>query len=516
MADEPGGLAFGPPEDGPSLETLRHDARKLTDITPVDITGHTAFAPTEKKVDIAAAARLRPEVTGLRVGADLDRLDAGLDTLNELAANARIERLLKQARVKVDEQKFHMAITLIDQALAIDANFPPALALLAICRCSLSEYEPGLDALARATANATDPEMNLRISDLRAECEQIVIDGVTTRLDELMAADEPAAALRLVESVLRGLPTDPVLRYCHAGVLLTLGRAADARDVVTAALASATGPAEEAFGELLDQILGELHGPQIDQARRCLRDRDPKGAIRQLELCHPKMRGHGDGRLLWAYANERYAARAMLGFVGRKRMLKAETQPLPQVSLQSVLLWLLHEELIGGRTAIDDGDYAEAAALLTAANHIDPRCSAVAYLRTVALILLSRKLFSTGDATVLPTVERHLVDAEESRAVAMRDPEYATEAAEFTDVIAEDLTQVQLIISVVAVIDSFDSAIEDLKRRPPRDHYQVNRYRDRFLTIQLQAGKVRRMCPEDSSEADAMSQIISAVGRIVA
>ncbi|ONI77966.1 hypothetical protein ALI144C_31705 [Actinosynnema sp. ALI-1.44] len=508
--DEIRGLEFGT-VDKPTLETLRHDAGKLRDIVSSDdVTGPAAFAAA--KVDLGEAARLTPELgEGLRIGGDGDKLGAGLGKLGELTANARVERLLNQAREKVAQGKHHTAISLIDQVLAIDATAAVAVGLKAVCVCAIGEFERALDLLDTARELATDAETALAVSTTRVECEQTITDAVCGKAQSLIDDDALADALTLLDRYLHRLPDSLPMRYFHAGALVMSGRFTDARASLDIALRTATGENAEIFRSMRARIQLLLYGPQIDKARERLRVGDPKGAIRYLEQCPAEVREFEDVELLWNYAHERHADRALLRFVGRKRMNQAGAARLEPEALESLLIWLFTEELEAGRAALDENQYRQACAQYAAAERIDDRCYAVAYWYAIAGLLLCR-----SPETPLAECETLLVEAGARAKKAAQEPERHKSAEEVAAIIERDLADVRLVIQVSHLIRRFNTEVTSLSRRGVRDHYELRQIRRRFEGIRSQATVLHRRCKQGTHTAQQLEELVQAINNVLA
>lgn len=509
--DEVSGLEFGV-TDKPTLETLRHDADQLRDIVPAeDVVGHAAFAPT--KVDFGEAARLTPELgEGLRIGGGWDKLDAGLGKLGELAANARVERLLTQARQKIEQGKHHTAIVLIDQVLEIDATAAVAVGLKAVCTCAIGEFERALDLLDQARGLAADAETGLLVSTMRADCEEEITAAVRDEVEGMLDDGDLADAVACLDRYLRRLPDSLPLRYLHVGALVMSDRVDDAWASVEIALRTATGENAEIFRAFRARIQLLVHVPQIEAARERLRAGDPKGAVRHLEQCPADVRRQSaDIGLLWDYAHERLAARSLLAFVGRKRMNQAGATPLGPEALESLLMWLFAEELEAGHAAIDANRHQEACDLYAAAERVDDRCCAVAYWYAIALLLLCR---SAG--TSLAECEDLLLKASVRAEVAAEEPARRETAEQIAEVVARDLAHVRLLSRINDLIDRFNAEARQLSRRGVRDYHELKRIRSRFEDIRAQATSLHRQCHGKPEEARQLEELIGVLRRVLA
>jgi tetratricopeptide (TPR) repeat protein len=509
--DEVSGLEFGA-TDKPTLETLRHDADQLRDIVPAeDVTGHAAFAPT--KVDLGEAARLTPELgEGLRIGDGWGKLDAGLGKLGELASNARVERLLTQARQKIVQGKHHIAISLIDQVLEIDATAAVAVGLKAVCTCAIGEFERALDLLDEARALATDAETGLLVSTMRADCEERITIVVRGEVEDMLDDGALAAAVATLDRYLRRLPDSLPLRYLHVGALVMSDRVADAWASLDIALRTATGQNAEIFLDIRARVQMLLYEPQIDAARERLRAGDPKGAVRHLEQCPVDVRRQSsDVRLLWDYAHERLAARSLLAFVGRKRMNQAGATPVEPGALESLLMWLFAEELEAGHAAIEENRFGEACQLYAAAEQVDDRCRTVAYWHAIALLLLCR-----SPETSLAECNDLLIRASVRAEMAAEDPERREIAENIAAVIARDLAQVRLLTGIGNLIRRFNTEAANLSRRGVRNYHELHQIRSRFEDIRVQATSLHRRCDRGSEEALQLEKLIEAVRNVLA
>jgi tetratricopeptide (TPR) repeat protein len=218
----------------------------------------------------------------------------------ELASNARVERLLTEARQKIEQGKHHIAISLIDQVLEIDATAAVAVGLKAVCTCAIGEFERALDLLDEARALATDAETGLLVSTMRADCEETITIAVRGEVEDLLDDGALAAAVATLDRYLRRLPDSLPLRYLHVGSLVMSDRVADAWTSLDIALRTATGQNAEIFRDIRARVQLLLYEPQIDAARERLRAGDPKGAVRHLEQCPVDVRRQSsDVRLLW-------------------------------------------------------------------------------------------------------------------------------------------------------------------------------------------------------------------------
>ena len=515
-SENAGHLHHRKPGDPHDLNTLRQQAKPLQVDMSVDIGKLSAFAPQDKLDISAITGKLAPESGGLQVSADLGKLDEGLRKLREQEANARLRRLLEQAQQKMDQDKFHTAITLLDQALEIDRTSALAWLLKGQCHYALGEFDRALELLAKAQEHTQDREMVMLVLRVRAACEHEITRAIESELVELFDANELEQAGELVERELRRHPNNPALRYYQCALLFMMNRLDEARAAMDAALAVMDEVNVEVFQRLHRRILLAIYVPQREAARKCLRRRNPKGAIRQLENCPDALRGDEQFEALWSYAQERYADSARLSFVGRARTRRADAEPLDEPVLQSILLWLLSEELGAGVGAVDKDDFIGACAHFVAAEKIDSRSSVVAFLHALAEFRVVEQSFASKSPPNFDDADRRLRFAAQLAVNASHDPVVREQSKALAETISANQRELKRIRKVTECLSSFSNLMSHYERHPIRNRYELAAAKNSLRSIRNNVEATRRDHPEGSREREVLDNLKESITRVQA
>src|SRR5215470_8130725 len=352
-------LKINRPGDLGDLETLRRQAQRLED-TSVDINKRSAFPPPEQ-LDIGdITGAIKPNAgPGLQVSTNLGKLEDGLRKLREQEANAKLRRLLDQAQQRIQQTQFQIAISLLDQALEIDESCAPAWLYKGQCYYTLGEFDRALELLDQALRHTPHSETRMLALRLRSACEREMSKAVEAGVVVMLRDGDLAGAARLAERAVRKQPGDTLLQYYYCVILLMMNQWAEAKVAIKAALDTAGSANVDAFQRLLQQILVAECRPQLEQVRTYLREAKPNAAIKVLESCPQELRGDDQFEALLSFAYDRIGqhprvAQGLRTRMAQKRMREANVEVLAPELLQSLLCWLLHDELQDGVDAMSD------------------------------------------------------------------------------------------------------------------------------------------------------------------
>jgi len=509
---EPGGLNRKRSGD---RESLLRDSRELQpDLTAGSAAGRM-FAPvgTVKPHDFGSMTT----GVGLKTSVDLGSLDDGLRDLAARHTDVKVARLLDQARQKVEQGRFQSALTMVDQALSINPVNAEAWLLQARGHFGLGRHECALASLTSAREHTEDPATMALVARVRAACEDAVVEQFQEQVGRLLPDGANAEALEVVDRAAQVLPNHPAPRYFKAVLLLLLDRPADALDVVEAAVDSLPDDESvpEGFTDLRQRILATLHQPQLEEIWRCLRARDPKGALRALEECPEELRQDGQFAVLWSYVWERYVDGAKLWLTRRKRRRESTASVLNPLGRQEILLWLLEPELEAGRTALRKEHFTEAIRVFQAAGLIDNRCGTVRYLHAIA------EFREAVDSERRGSVSSDLrsVNARLSAASALldgleSDPLIGEEAAEAAKAVERNHAVVRRVLLVTGCVDDLHTIMDRYSRGPIRTRPELDTAIAHLERIKSKArGILQRTQDLTATDKEALDWVVATADR---
>ncbi|MET1073046.1 MAG: tetratricopeptide repeat protein [Umezawaea sp.] len=509
---EPGGLNRKRSED---RESLLRDSRELQpDLTAGSAAGRM-FAPvgTVKPHDFGSMTT----GVGLKTSVDLGSLDDGLRDLAARHTDVKVARLLDQARRKVEQGKFQSALTVIDQALSITPVNAEAWLLQARGHFGLGRHERALASLTAAREHTEDPATMALVARVRTACEDAVVEQLQEEVGRLLHDDATAEALEVVDRAALVLPDHPAPRYFKAVVLLLLDRPADALEAVEAAVGGLPDDeaVPDAFTDLRQRILAALHQPQLEEIRRCLRARDPKGALRALEECPEELRQDGQFAVLWSYARERYADGVKLPWTRRKRRRESTSSVLNPLRRQEILLWLLGPELDAGRTALLKERFTEAIRVFQAAALIDNRCGTVRYLHAIAEFREAVDSDHRGsDDSDLRSINARLSAASALLDGLESDPLIGGEAAEAAEVVERNHAVVRRVLLVTSCVDDMRMILDRYSRGPIRTRPELDTAIAHLERIKSKAREISQRTQDlTENDKEALDWVIATADR---
>lgn len=489
--------------------------------TSVDLSQIENF--TAASVEIRGAAeKIKPQQGGeLRVDADFSKLDESLDKLKQQKLDARIQGLVEKARNLMDRGDYRAALKPLNKALGISPTSTQVLLLQGYCYFNLEDYEGALTVLDEARQHTQDSDTALLILILQAACQRAINDKMGERIAVLLEKGRFDEALKLIEDQLRVNPENTLLLYYKCGILLTMGREAEAKRIAQHALTHVDGESAQMFQELLGNITLRENQKYLDAARAALRRGDPKGALEELQICQAALAGTERYDAIRAYAHERLPSRGFFSSLFSRN--REKPQKLDEGMRQQLLFWLLDDELNAGADALKQERYKQAIKEFEKAHEIDSDCSLVCYLHGLAIFNDFRATMERQDAAP-PDLDQalrslKLADAVLERAVA--DPVMGEQGSVLQKVLRGDIQQLQEIKREIErrakeekpindLIQDFNTLMEKLERDRIGNISQLENTARSFRDIKQRAQKLHNKRSKDQA-AEILDKLISIV-----
>jgi Tetratricopeptide repeat len=379
------------PEMGVGL--VREQAPKRPDVdglvldTSFDITELEDFSRSsaDKAGDVE---KFKPPTEGgLSFGElDADNLDEALHKIQQQQINEQITSLLDEAMRLMEEEQYPAALRVLDEALAIVPGSTAVLYLKGRCLFFLGLYEEAYDLLTLCREGVTDSETLITVLSLQGACARAVIDDIEAQLDAFRAKRQDEAALRLIENSLRRMPYSPTLLYHRCGVLLAMGRLAQAKSAALVGLERGGEENAALFQQMYDQAAEREIQPLLEPIRQALRAFDTAKAVKLLQSQRAMLSGQERYESARSYAHEKSPSRSGVGLRALfSRDKEAPPEPLTDERRQRILQWLLADELDAGYDAMERDDYKQANAHFRAAADIDGECRIISYLHGLSI-----------------------------------------------------------------------------------------------------------------------------------
>jgi len=492
----------GEPALRPSVAGLKLD-------TALDFSKLASFSPVQVEMK-SVAERVKPEGgEGLKIEADLGRLDEGVRKILQQQKIDKVRRLVEEAQALIAKEQFRPALQLLEKALESDPGAGAILFLKAYCFFGMREYEGALEVLNRARESTPEPQTLVLILILQAACARAVTRALEAKVLELVKNRRSQEALALVEGALRRQPSNIGFLYHRCNLLWFMGRAREAKQAVLENL-QRVGPENSGlFQELLNQIHLEENQQHIEDARSALRRRDSREALCRLDACRGVLAGNEQYEAVRAYAEE-VMPRGLIG----SWLARIRSAPSDDPKRQKVLLWLLSEELNAGITALNAKNFDRAAAAFAAASKIDPRCGIICYLHGLAVFegyqqTLEKKL---GNLDIERAITALTTASEDLWACSRMDHRLSQQGEGLRRIVEGHLAQLREVELVNQLIQRFNGLMEGLEHHPPSSEEDLERAERSFRELRQAVDSAKQSQPTKASQQE-LHQLLSGIDR---
>ena len=243
--------------------------------------------------------------------------------------------------------------------------------------------------------------------------DQRVVETLVRQARRAMALGDVAGAVAHLTQAVRFAPTVTPAWLLKGRCHCMLGEEDDALDalgVLADLTTAADGPDVRARDELRRAALQTFHSGALQDARLQLRRRAAAAAVRTLRSVPEVLRGDQQFAGIWIYTHER---------LQRWRVWRrGAPPPQPDAALQSVLEWLLAEELEAVSAVVDQVDppaggtrLLAAEKIVLTAEKIDERCAEMALLHSEIELRLARWSCATASPPGFDGVDGRLARA---------------------------------------------------------------------------------------------------------
>lgn len=482
--------------------------------TSFDVSKLGGFTAPEVKLG-SVAEKIKPQGVGtLQIGTDLGKLDAGIERIKHRQTTAEIQALIQEAEQLIAKKQYRPAIKPLDKAISRDAACLAALCLKGYCLYNLEEYDPAMKVLEEARRHARDSESALSVLMLQALCMRAMAAQVEAKLAELVKAKKYVQALSLIEGELNRYPDAAALLYHKCGVLLMMGRMADAGRTARYAIERVENENAELFYELLDEIRFQENLPYLEAAREALRRKEAEEAIRQLEACRSALIGKAQYEAIWAYAQEKRPR----GFFS-KIFSGGTSAALDPATRQVFLQWLLAEELGKGMEAMGKEKYDIAVGLFSQAARIDGNCHIICFLHAVALFNGFNRAIENKKNK--PDLDRAVSDLEQAAQLLQQagvNPLVAKQCADLLQVVNNYLGQLRSVkresSAVNECVTGFTSMMDHFTRNPISNRQELETARSMVKELKSKVAKARTKQPRGSEGWKVLDQVDEALRNV--
>lgn len=476
-----------------------------------------------QKVDlVGAASKVKPvDEKGLQIDADMGKLDEGIRKLQAQQANQKVAQLLEKAQALLKSGKPKEAIAVLDQALGIDPSSAEAHFFKGYCLFSMDSFEPAMESLDRARGFARSADLFMLILILMAACMRAMNEAIAQKIQKLLNSKKYKEALALAETYLRQQPQNPAFHYHRAGILMLMERYQDAESSVRQSLGIFKGEQAEPLMQLLEVIRWNKNQHLVAKARTSLRAGRNSEALSVLQSCRKELEGVAlyDGALALAYE--------LGGPTGLAALFKRDKpRPVKDEARQKVLQWLLADELNAGVEALAKEKYAVAVQQFSQAYKIHRGCGVVCFLLALALMRQLEQSFETEKQHDLDHDLGLLQSAYSAVSGAFTDAEIAPQAQglqksirgyldQFEEIKRQQAREMEEFREIQALIDSYNSLMDEIKRHPIDSLRTLEAYERRFREIRTPADRLRRSRkPERGGKV--MGELCEAIDRNLA
>lgn len=275
---------------------------------------------------------------------------------------------------------------------------------------------------------------------------------------------------------------------------------------------SVDDPDVQALDELRHAALQTFHSGVLEDARQCLRRRNPAAAVRTLRAVPDVLRSDEQFTRIWVYVHER---------LPRWRARQWDKPlPLEAAALQSVLEWLLAEELTVASDVVDQTDppaggtrLRAAAKDVLAAERIDNRCAEMALLHSEIELRLAEWSYATAAPPHFDGVDGRLTRAARWAAGAAEHSASISAA----EALVERITATQIHLSRTRKLFECRSTLNNLilqyHNRPIRDEKELARAKELFSAIHAEAGNTFGDQPVDARNRALIADIRATAAR---
>ncbi|MGI5238818.1 hypothetical protein [Dactylosporangium sp. CA-139066] len=314
------------------------------------------------------------------------------------------------------------------------------------------------------------------------------------RASGLLGEGRHEAAVALVDAVLRSAPTSIPALVLHARCSLRAGAVRRARDTAVEASRMARGSQLAAVREILAECDRALSNNRLEEARTALRAKDPELAARLLRDI-PQRQAADD------------FADSVRGYIAGRR--------LSGDALDTVLEWLLREELDQADDAVQRLDFVAARTAVDRARELDGRGSHTAYLE--ALIILrsihSRPARSTQDLQTAVAELRRAAGLADRAAASTEFRQRALQLRRAVDAVLRRAEAAACRQCADALIARHNRLVETYTGRAISP-FEASNARRSWAALGAEVARARRQCPAGSEEGRRLADLAAAIDNV--
>jgi tetratricopeptide (TPR) repeat protein len=444
------------------------------------------------ELDIMGAVNMPAAGGGLQVDADMSKLSRGIQNLKAKQANEKLGQLMSSIYAAMDKCEYKRALTLLDQALQLDPNSGQLWFLKGFCYMNMEDFEQALPALDKALNSAPDAETMVLIMMLKGLCMRQATQKIAEKVRDLVKQNRAGQALSLVEQELKRQPGNPTLLYYRGGLLMLMGKLAEAEMAINEAIRIVGQANAGMLLELLGAIRFRRHEGDLEKARTALRRRNPAEAIRVLELHRSSLQGSEKYDSIYAYACGQMGGGLFSSYRKHARILSERNR-------QHTLQWLFEEEIQAATKALESKDYSKAREALGPAMRRDGRCGLVNFLMAMSVYQNLQNAFETKQQMNLTLELKNTQDAAQWAFAAQVDMQLTAAAMQIRKQLETIATVLQKACNarneakpVNDLVTRHNSLMEQLDTKGLGSKQNIENYAKQFRQIRDDASKLRR------------------------